>query len=431
MRLPHPISRLVSLRLINLITGIFITGIVVISLLILPVHAAQNYQLTCSSSALKFGAVTVGQTETLEVNLTNNGANSVTLSAINLSNAEFNASVASLPAVLAAGQSLSVDITFSPTTRGWTRGNVAFVSNASNPTLTLEVSGTGDFAALVTASPSSISFGVQSVGSTTTVPLVLTNTRKMAVLLNGLQTSGAVFSVSGPALPLSLQSGQSVTFSVTFVPLAAGTTGGSIFVQGPALTVPLAGTGSSTVAGQLTIAPTALNFGNVTVGNTGNQALTLSASGAAVTITSEASSSALFALSGASFPFTIPAGQSASFDVVFAPQSNGTASGALSFASNAANNPPAETVTGTGVTPVYTVGLTWNPSTSEVTGYNVYRSTSSSGPFTKLNPSLNGSTSYTDNSVASGHTYYYETTAVNSNNVESSPSTPPAQALIP
>ena len=428
MRLPHPISQFVSVRSINLINLI-----VVISLLgVAPMHAAQNNrQLSCSSSALKFGSVAVGETETLVVNVTNNGTSSVTLSEINLSNAEFGASVASLPAVLSAGQSLSVSVSFAPTTRGWTRGNVAFVSNASNPSLTVELSGTGDSSPPVVANPASISFGVQAVGSTATVPLVLTNTRKMAVSLNGLQTSGAVFSVSGPVLPLSLPAGQSVTFTVTFAPLAAGINGGSIFVQGPALSVPLTGTGSATVAGQLTIAPATLNFGNVTVGNSGNQTLNLSASGAAVTVTSEASSSAQFALAGASFPLTIAAGQNAYLDVVFTPQNSGTASGALSFASNAANNPPAEAVTGTGVTPVYTVGLTWNASTSEVMGYNVYRGPASAGPFTKINPSLNGPTGYTDSTVASGQTYYYVTTAVNSSNVESTPSTPPAQAMIP
>lgn len=427
MRLPHPISQVVFLRLLTLINII-----AVISLLgVEPMHAAQtNTQLTCSPSALKFGTVPVGETETLLVDLTNNGANSVTLSEINLSNAEFNASVASLPAVLQPGQSLSVNITFTPTIHGWTRGNIAFVSNASNATLTLAVNGSGDASSSLTSSPSSISFGSQTVGSVSTLPLVLTNTRKWAVALNDLQTGGTGFSVSGPALPLSLLAGQSVTFTVAFAPQAAGTIGGSIFVQGPALTVPLAGAGAAAVAGQLTIAPAALNFGNVNVGNSGNQTLNLSASGAAVTISSEASSSAQFALAGASFPLTIAAGQSVSLDVVFTPQNSGTASAALSFASNAANNPPAEPVSGTGVTPVYTVGLTWTRSTSDVTGYNVYRGPASTGPFTKINPSLNSNTAYTDSTVASGQTYYYVTTAVNSSNVESSPSTP-AQAEIP
>jgi len=427
MRLPPPISQFVPVRLINLLTRFAI-----ISLLgVLPMHAAQRTeQLTCSTTALRFAKVGLGASETLPVNLTNNGSTAVTLSEINLSNAEFNASVGSLPTVLAAGQSVSVSVAFAPTTSGWTTGTVAFVSNASNPTLTLTVSGTGVNSPLLTATPSSVSFGSQTVGSTSTLPLVLTNTRKSAVSINALQTSGATFSITGPSLPLSLPAGQSVTFNVAFTPPSAATDAGSIFVQGPGLIVPLTGTGAAVVVGQLTIAPSALNFGNVTVGNTGNQTLNLSASGAAVTISSSASSSAQFSLTGTSFPITLAAGQSLSLDVAFTPQSSGAASGSVSFASNAGNSPPAEPLSGTGVTPVYTVGLSWTASTSDVAGYNVYRGPASTGPFSKINPSLNSATSYTDSTVAANQTYYYETTAVNSSNEESSPSTP-AQAIIP
>jgi archaellum component FlaF (FlaF/FlaG flagellin family) len=337
MRLPPPISLRVPVRLINLITKLTL-----ISLLgVLPMHAkAASEQLTCSSSTLRFGIVGVGETETLLVDLTNNGSTNVTLSAINLSNAEFNASVASLPTVLAPGQSVSVSIVFTPTTSGFTKGAIAFGSNASNPTLTLAVGGTGSTSPAVTATPSSLSFGSQTVGSTSTLPLVLTNTRKWAVPLNGLQTSGATFSITGPSLPLSLPAGQSVAFTVAFAPQSAATDGGSIFVQGPGLNVPLTGTGAAVVVGQLAIAPSTLNFGNVTVGNTGNQTLNLSASGAAVTISSSASSSGQFSLAGTSFPITIAAGQSVSLDVAFTPQNSGAASGSLAFTSNAGNAPP-------------------------------------------------------------------------------------------
>jgi hypothetical protein len=249
------------------------------------------------------------------------------------------------------------------------------------------------------------------------------------VSIAGLAISGNGFSISGPSLPLTLAAEQSVSYNVTFTPQTTGTGGGSILVQGPGLTIPLAGTGGTAV-GTLTIAPSALNFGDVTVGNSGNQTLNLSAAGTAVTISSSASSSAQFALSGASFPLTIPAGQSVSLDVVFSPQNSGVVSGTLAFASNASNSSSSESVTGTGTTPVYTVGLSWTGSTSSVTGYNVYRGPATSGPFSKINPSLNSSTAYTDSTVASGQIYYYVTTAVNSSNEESSPSTP-AEAKIP
>jgi fibronectin type 3 domain-containing protein len=64
-------------------------------------------------------------------------------------------------------------------------------------------------------------------------------------------------------------------------------------------------------------------------------------------------------------------------------------------------------------------------------GYNIYRGTASAGPYAQINSSLNASTTYTDNSVVDGQTYYYVTTAVNSNNQESAYSTPPQQAVIP
>jgi len=76
------------------------------------------------------------------------------------------------------------------------------------------------------------------------------------------------------------------------------------------------------------------------------------------------------------------------------------------------------------------VNLSWSPSSSAVAGYNVYRGTQATGPFTRINSTLDTATVYTDNSVASGHTYYYATTAANSSGVESGYSNL-AQAAIP
>jgi hypothetical protein len=66
------------------------------------------------------------------------------------------------------------------------------------------------------------------------------------------------------------------------------------------------------------------------------------------------------------------------------------------------------------------VVLSWTASTSPVAGYNAYRSNTSGGPYTKLNSSLISTTSYNDQTVQSGSTYYYVTTAVDSQGSESS-----------
>jgi fibronectin type 3 domain-containing protein len=77
------------------------------------------------------------------------------------------------------------------------------------------------------------------------------------------------------------------------------------------------------------------------------------------------------------------------------------------------------------------VNLSWNADNSpDVVGYNIYRSITSGGPFSKLNAQLNPSTTYTDGSVVSGQTYYYVTTALNSAGMESAYSNE-TQAVIP
>jgi fibronectin type 3 domain-containing protein len=67
----------------------------------------------------------------------------------------------------------------------------------------------------------------------------------------------------------------------------------------------------------------------------------------------------------------------------------------------------------------YSVQLTWQASTSNVIGYNVYRSTINGGPYVKINSTLVNPLTYTDSSVASFTTYYYVTTAVDPAGVES------------
>jgi fibronectin type 3 domain-containing protein len=76
--------------------------------------------------------------------------------------------------------------------------------------------------------------------------------------------------------------------------------------------------------------------------------------------------------------------------------------------------------------------LTWVASTSSnLAGYNVYRSITSGSAYTKLNSSLIAGTTFTDGTCQPGQTYYYAATAVDTSGNESVYSSPPLQALIP
>jgi len=67
----------------------------------------------------------------------------------------------------------------------------------------------------------------------------------------------------------------------------------------------------------------------------------------------------------------------------------------------------------------HSVALSWNASTSTVSGYNIYRSTLSGGSYLRINSSVVAGLSYTDSTVQNTTTYYYVTTAVDSTGNES------------
>jgi hypothetical protein len=67
----------------------------------------------------------------------------------------------------------------------------------------------------------------------------------------------------------------------------------------------------------------------------------------------------------------------------------------------------------------HTATLTWKASSSQVAGYNVYRSEVSGQKYQKINSSLVQGLTYADNTVLSGVTYYYVTRAVDDQGHES------------
>jgi hypothetical protein len=427
MRLPQSFLRRLSVYFVRLP----LTGLMLLMFGLAPSSAvADSPQLECAPSNIRFGKVDVGQSETLMITLTNTGQTSVALSAISVSNPTFAISGVKLPVSLSAGQSLDVNVTFIPAVDGWTGATIGFASNASNSNLVIEVGGTGVNHEAVSASPSSLSFSQAAVGSKSTLSVVLTNLQTWKTQISAAQTTNPAFTVSGQTFPITLLAGKSATLTITFTPTSSGTVGGSVFVSGPGISIPLTGTGTSTGPGQLAISPTALSYGNVSVGTTDTLPLTMSAVGASVTVSSASSSSSQFVMAGASFPLTIASGQSVALNVAFTPKASGTVSGSLSFSSNATNSQASESMTGVGTTTPYSVSIWWN-SSSDVVGYNVYRSTSASGSYSKINTALDANTAYTDSTVASGNTYYYAATSVNSGGQESSLSTPAVQAVVP
>ncbi|MGA9391933.1 MAG: choice-of-anchor D domain-containing protein, partial [Candidatus Sulfotelmatobacter sp.] len=345
----------------------------------------------------------------------------VTISGVSSSQKDFKISGLTLPKVLTPGERINVTVTFSPSAKGVVNGRIVFASNASDRSLAIPVAGTGaaTTSAEVIAAPSGVAFGNVGVGESSTLPVTLTNTGESKVTLEGSQVTGGVFSLTGAKFPLALAARESVKLTANFKPQAAGTIDGDVIFAGSALKVRLSGTGTITIPKkrELTLAPSSLNFGNVGAGTTSTLTVGLKATGSTVTVSSISSSNSQFEVSGEALPLTIPAGQEKLINVTFKPSGSGAKTGTLSIASNAIDSRASEALAGTG-TALY-VDLSWKPSTSSVKGYNIYRSKSATGSFTKINSTVDADTTYEDSTIASGNTYYYATTAVAASGKES------------
>src|SRR5437899_191410 len=205
----------------------------------------------------------------------------------------------------------------------------------------------------LSARPASVAFGNVTVGSSSTQAVSFSNTGNVNLTVSLGGATGPGFSISGLTFPLTLPPGQSSAFNVQFAPTTTGSASGGISLVSDApnspSTIALSGTG---VQPQLCVTPASVSFGNVLVGSTGVQNLTLTNSGGAnLTIAQASFTGAGFSISGLTFPLTLAAGQSSSLSVQFAPTATGSASGSVSLVSNAPNSPSTIALSGTGVQP--------------------------------------------------------------------------------
>jgi len=194
--------------------------------------------------------------------------------------------------------------------------------------------------------------------------------------------------------------------------------------------VSLTGTGNGPVA---SLSATSLSFGNqpynatstaetITLSNPGNA--TLSITSIAVTGTN-ASNFAQTNTCGSS----VAAGANCAIAVIFTPSALGARTAALSITDNANGSPQTVALSGTGG---HYVVLSWTASTTAgVVGYNAYRGTASSGPFSQLNSSSISGTTFTDAGVQAGQRYYYVVTAIASDDVTASANSNVASATVP
>ena len=177
---------------------------------------------------LSFGSIAVGSTQSKVLTLSNTGAQSLTISAATVTGPGFTVSGLSLPYSLAAGSSTSLTVNFSPTTAGTDSGNLAINSNASDPSVAVALSGSASSTSgTLGVTPGSVSFGNVTIGNTQTQSGSVT-ANGAGLTLSSVGSSSSAFTIGGLTLPVTLASGQSAPFTVTFAPTAAGAASASL-----------------------------------------------------------------------------------------------------------------------------------------------------------------------------------------------------------
>lgn len=156
-------------------------------------------QLTLSPSSASFGSVTVGSSVSKSGSLSANGA-SVTISSASSSSSEFVLSGISLPKTLAAGQSATYSVTFTPQSSGTANGTVLFSSVSGSASEA--VSGTG-----VAAAPQ---YSVDLTWNASTSPVNGYN------VYRGSKSGGPYAKINSSLNPSTTYTDKNVTTSTTY-----------------------------------------------------------------------------------------------------------------------------------------------------------------------------------------------------------------------
>src|SRR3984885_14988872 len=104
---------------------------------------ASSVTLIPNPAQLSFGNVTVGTTDTLQATLHNTGNIDADISSITVSGKGFTLGGSGSSAMLAPGQTLTLDVSYAPTSSGVGSGTLTVVSNATTKQISIPLSGKG------------------------------------------------------------------------------------------------------------------------------------------------------------------------------------------------------------------------------------------------------------------------------------------------
>jgi Beta-propeller repeat/Abnormal spindle-like microcephaly-assoc'd, ASPM-SPD-2-Hydin len=186
--------------------------------------------IAVSPSGLTFAPQLVNTTSAPQTITLDNGDDPITIASITISGpdaadfAQTNDCGASQP----AGGKCAISVTFTPAASGTRTASISIGDSAPGSPHVASLSGSGNPTGILTLSPTSLSFGNENVGSTSSAQSIqVTNTGNAALTISSITASGD-YSETDNCTKAPLQPTTNCTIQVTFKPSASGSSTGAL-----------------------------------------------------------------------------------------------------------------------------------------------------------------------------------------------------------
>ena len=256
------------------------------------------------------------------------------------------------PASLAAGNSCTLGLTFTPSAQSPRQGTLSVTYNSS--TATDSLSGTGTAPGMLVFSPTSLSFAATADNSTSAPQSVtVSNSGANPAQISTTSTMGP-FAVASSNCPQTLAANATCTLAMTFTPPGTASYTGTAVLSGtfgntPA-SLPLSGQGATPPAA--TLSPGTLSFPDTAQGSASSaQQFTIMSTGGVPVTLSTPSVSADYQISANKCPATLAVNATCQISVLFHPAASGARPGTFTQPGNMSGGPLTASLSGNGLPP--------------------------------------------------------------------------------
>jgi Zn-dependent metalloprotease len=298
-------------------------------------------KISVKPSALDFGAVNLGERLGIDLLISSTGSADLEVSGIDLSAGSF-ACGSETSFVVPSGSSHGVTVTYTPETVGASQSTLTIRSNdASQPKLSVSLSGSGTAVPRISVEPASLDFGSLHIGGSLERTLTVHNMGSAELTVSNVELSTGPFVRTGEAAFAVRPSG-SHSITVAFAPTGIGLHQATLTLRSndpsqPTLVVHLNGTG--TAVARLSVEPASLDFGSILLGATAQRGVTVTNTGSAELLVDRIEfSDPSFALDGET-AFRLAPAASRNLSIRFTPAVVGPSEAAMTIHCSAIEQP--------------------------------------------------------------------------------------------